>query len=439
MGGMMDMKQEWEDGTASELDFTQKAINSFYDAVDDPYFRDQDPQVIFNVLKDRVKVVAFGDFLKRYIYQKAEMSGGYQEIPLSEYQDIICCQFADRQTPASFTSGTTRIRNSAKNWLEQQKVNRNAVLLLGFGLGMSVDEVNEFLEKSLREQHLNAKDPFEVVCWYCYRNGYGYPKFEQLWKAYQESGSSAVQDPGLMLDATGEVKKRMLSITDETQLMTYLRQLPIAPGTTRQSVTARKEFDRIYDEIRDWVAEMLTEMEKSDIAVTRARISEKLDRDDRKYDFEKVGILENAGNKVHEYQKEEIRASDVEQFLFASVPKDKNGNLLPMKASSLNSQFGGSRLSRQHLADIISGGAPITRYDLITLNFLSFARKTDEYAFAQKRYSDFVDSTNAMLEKCDMGPVYPVNPYENFLMMCILSVDPIGTFSDVWELSYSEA
>ena len=28
MGGMMDMKQDWEDGTASELDFTQKAINS---------------------------------------------------------------------------------------------------------------------------------------------------------------------------------------------------------------------------------------------------------------------------------------------------------------------------------------------------------------------------------------------------------------------------
>ena len=63
----MDMKQDWEYGTVSELDFTQKAINSFYDAVDDPYFRDQDPQVIFNVLKDRVKVVAFGDFLKRYI------------------------------------------------------------------------------------------------------------------------------------------------------------------------------------------------------------------------------------------------------------------------------------------------------------------------------------------------------------------------------------
>ena len=35
-----------------------------------------------------------------------------------------------------------------------------------------------------------------------------------------------------------------------------------------------------------------------------------------------------------------------------------------------------------------------------------------------------------------MGPLYPVNPYENFMMTCMLSDDPVGTFSDVWELSY---
>ena len=128
----------------------------------------------------------------------------------------------------------------------------------------------------------------------------------------------------------------------------------------------------------------------------------------------------------------------MEQVIFASVPKDRNGNLLPMKASVLSSQFAGTRLNRQHLSDILSGNGPITRYDLITLNFLDFARKTDEYPLAQKRYSAFVDSTNDMLEKCDMGPMYPVNPYENFLMMCILSIDPVGTFSDVWEMSYSE-
>ena len=54
----------------SELDFTQRAYETFYDAVDDPYFRDQDPQVIFDALKDKVQIISFGDHLKRYIYEK---------------------------------------------------------------------------------------------------------------------------------------------------------------------------------------------------------------------------------------------------------------------------------------------------------------------------------------------------------------------------------
>ena len=37
-----------------------------------------------------------------------------------------------------------------------------------------------------------------------------------------------------------------------------------------------------------------------------------------------------------------------------------------------------------------------------------------------------------------MGSLYPVNPYESFLMMCMLSVDPLGTFGDVLEMSYEE-
>ena len=39
------------------------------------------------------------------------------------------------------------------------------------------EDVNEFLTKALREQAINAKNPFEVICWYCYKNGYNYLKF----------------------------------------------------------------------------------------------------------------------------------------------------------------------------------------------------------------------------------------------------------------------
>ena len=51
---------------------------------------------------------------------------------------------------------------------------------------------------------------------------------------------------------------------------------------------------------------------------------------------------------------------------------------------------------------------------------------------------DFLDSTNEILEKCFMGKFYIQNPYECFLLMCMLSDDPLGTYADVWELSYEK-
>ncbi len=419
-----------------ELDFTQRAFETFYGAVDDPYFRDQDPDVIFSTLKEKVRIVSFGDFLKRYIYEKAELTGNYREIPAEEYRDIICGEFAERQTPASFTPTTARLRNLAKNWLEQRTVNRSLVLLLGFGLGMSADDVNMFLTKALKEQRLNAKDPFEVICWFCYTYHRSYVKFEQLWNEYRQSGGKEY-DSHPPLEATSEFKQRMLSVTDEKQLMAYLKNLPIVPGTARQSVMARRQFDRLYAETREWVADVLSDIEEDEAGVGRERIAEKLGRDDRYYDFEKRDMLEKAGRPARRYQGTEIGAAQVEQVAFAAIPKDRNGNMLPMKASALNNQFSGARLNRQHLGDILSGKGQITRYDLITLSFLAFMRSGGEERNALKRYSAFIDMTNGILEKSDMGPIYPVNPYESFIMMCILSEDPMGTYSDVWEMSYS--
>ena len=432
----MALSQEPEE-MIPELDFTRRAMDTFYDAVDDPYFRDQDPDVIYATLKDKVQIVSFGDFLKRYIYEKTGMSGNYKEIPVTEYRDIICDEFAERQTPASFTPTTARLRNLAKNWLDQRTVNRTLVLLLGFGLGMSADDVNMFLTKALKEQRLNAKDPFEVICWYCYTYGCSYVKFEQLWNEYRRTGGME-RDRHPLLDATSEFKRRMISVTDENQLMNYLKDLPIAPGTTRQSVMARRQFDALYAKTREWVADVLTGIEENESRVRRDRMEEKLNRDDRYYDFEKREMLEKADRGSRRYHGTEIGAAQVEQVAFAAIPKDKNGNMLPMKASTLNSQFSGARLNRQHLGDILSGKGPITRYDLITLSFFAFLRDAGEEGPALKRYSAFIETTNEILEKSDMGPMYPVNPYESFIMMCILSEDPIGSFSDVWELSYSE-
>ena len=67
---------------------------------------------------------------------------------------------------------------------------------------------------------------------------------------------------------------------------------------------------------------------------------------------------------------------------------------------------------------------------------LDLSQKLDEYPESKARYLKFHESMNVILEKCFLGKLYIQNPYECFVLMCILSDEPLGTYADVWELSY---
>jgi hypothetical protein len=54
------------------------------------------------------------------------------------------------------------------------------------------------------------------------------------------------------------------------------------------------------------------------------------------------------------------------------------------------------------------------------------------------RFRDFIDDINVILNKCNMAGIYPVNPYEAFILMCLVTNDPLGAFYDVWRLSYGK-
>ena len=75
----------------------------------------------------------------------------------------------------------------------------------------------------------------------------------------------------------------------------------------------------------------------------------------------------------------------------------------------------------------IIGVIPLDRCDF----FLDFLEDD-----SVKRYHTFVDETNTLLERCGMGQLYVANPYDAFLMICMLTDYPLGTYADVWEMSY---
>ncbi|MBQ8136588.1 MAG: hypothetical protein IJ174_04065, partial [Clostridia bacterium] len=353
------------------------------------------------------------------------------------YQAILINEFHDRFTPCSFTPTTARMSNAAKNWLTQNAVSRQVVLLLGFGLGMTVNDVNDFLTKACQEPMLDPKDPQEALCYYCYRFGYGYLKYQSLWEQYEAlTPEKAVPVPDED-NQTILLRKYLGDIVTDTQMLEYLGRLKTENGKSRQGASAFRTFERLYGRVQECVADWLNESEAENARLQRARLADALPRSDRLFDYEKNALLEKAEAFRH-CTKEEITPADIENVLLAAVPKGNSGNLMPMKESALNQQFRGRRLSRQRLSELLAGKTPVSRYDLMTLRFLICTRTLAEEPSPRRRCAAFFEKTNRMLIRCNMRPMYVANPYEWFLLMCTVTDDPLGTYADVWELSYEK-
>ena len=430
----MNAKDSLSENRFANLEITNHARSAVTRTTEDPYFRDADPQLILDTLLKEIRAVSFCDYLKRLILKKLQAD---HPACTPDYTDYLCEAFRKHGVPPSFTPTTAKIRAQAKNWLTQRTVNRNVVLLLGFALELSPDEVNELLTKGLREPRLDPKDSFEVICWYCYRYRLPYSRFDALWNRFSSPEQDREDDPGLMLESTVRVRYKMESIGTEAQLAAYLSHLSLSRQTVgRQSISARKQFDLLYRKTCELVARMKTEMEKDDARTNAVRYEEALSGNDRLYDYEKVEKIGKMKESYRVCQPEDISPADIENVLYSAVPKDRNGNLIPMKESLLNLQFSGKRLNRQHLAEIMNGNCAINRFDLITLCFFTVAGETETEEDPGQRYDMFIRSANQVLQASDMSPLYIANPYESFVMMCMLADDPVGTYADVWELSY---
>lgn len=386
----------------NSLDYTETAWESFYAAVDNNNFADKDAELIFETLNTKMRFISFSDYLKRYIYKRAGLTEPFESVDTSTYQQIIKASFSDNNTPCSFKPTTAKLSALSKNWLTQDAVKRNVVFLLAFGLKMSVKDVNMFLTKALCEQGINPKDPFEVICWYCIKNGYSYIKYEQLYEIYENLEPKPKEDSLANLDKTVVLSCSMNSLENDRALLEYLATIK---GSRKDSVieqTSYRVFMKLYNEAKKIIARMYNDSRSS----------------------AKICFPEDIGE------------SDFEKIICSSVPKDRYGNLTAAGKSALNGLFQGKRFSRQRLSEILSKEIAVTRFDLITLNFFIYSQNLDRFANVRERYTKFTEDTERILSDCFFNGLIVQNPYECFILMCIVSEDPLGTYADVLEMSY---
>ncbi|MBO4839031.1 MAG: hypothetical protein J5493_06670 [Lachnospiraceae bacterium] len=366
------------------LYYTDRGWDALYDVADDPNFHKREAAMIYDCLLTRMRQIPFCDYLKRFLYQNAELDEPFLTVPLTTYQEILKASFRERGTPASFSPSTTKLSAAAANWLNQKTAARNTVLLLGFGLGLSPAEADDFFVKALHEDTLRPGDPRELICAWCFEHQYTWPKYEQLWEKYEKE------------DWTAEAGTR------EAALMALLKELKTRDLPVRTEKQYRT-FEQLYENAK--------------------------------------GLLAfNYNRTIRQFDPiatEDITAADMEHILYAVVPKDVHGNLIPARQSSLYPLFDDKRLTRQRINSLLRREIPVLRSDLITLNFFIWSQVESDEMPPRHRYMAFTEETNQLLSSCGFGELYGALPYDCFIMLCLLAEDPMMTYTDVWEKSYN--
>ncbi|MBQ3277920.1 MAG: hypothetical protein IJG94_02015 [Clostridia bacterium] len=350
-----------------------------------------DAAMIVSALKEQICSIPFSDYLKRYVYQRSGMIGSFRKISQEKYVQTVLDAFQETGTPGSMRHPDTRLVTCIRRWFEQASVRRSAVLLLGFGLSMPIEDVNDFLTKAIHDHTLDEDNPLEAICAYCYRNAYRYAKMEQLWHLYERS-SAAVEAQPAPAQPSG--------ISDaDFQFVRRLAKQPNENWLTPTVMKTRETFMKLYTEANQCI------------------------QNDRMSSGKASGPLPPHA---------------LEDVLCASIPRNSHGNLIPEFNSGIRETISGKRFSRQHIHELLHSTIEPTRYDLLTLCFFICASRVDQQPDPQNRYRQFVDDANRILLDCGFGPVYVADPYESFILICVLSVDPLGTYADVLEQSYAD-
>ena len=211
----LDFEQTVAFDSVKDFEFTRRAAQRFRQVVSLDGFEDEDADVIFHYLYKEMELVSFGDYLKRYVYERAELEEPFSQVPQEVYREIVVESFKETYTPKSMSPTSAKLSSLVNNWLTQASVKRETVFLLGFGLRMSTEDVSDFLTRVLREQDFDFHNPEEVIYWYCYRNHLGYYKAEEYKETYKQM-TPVEKKTGEIVYGTG------LCLDSEEKLLEYL-------------------------------------------------------------------------------------------------------------------------------------------------------------------------------------------------------------------------
>lgn len=400
------METNWLDldleKSISDYEFTKYAVFSLNKVINSEDFEEMDASKIFQYLSREMRIVRFNDFLKRYIYEKAGFEEPFEDVTDMMYKEIIVTSFRENHVPFSFNPATAKETRVVNRWLNKETIKRRSIFLLGFGLRMTDADVSEFLIKAIQEDNFDLFNIEEAVCWYCLHHGLSFGKAITIMKKVREGNYKLPEKGGVSWKVISSNPRMYL--LNEDQLFYWIHQLKLHNIDETRSKRRYAEFNRLYDQVREIIAKIY-----------------------QKYASE--------SRTLRVWTREDISPVDVEKSLCSGIPTNQMGNLQKMSKSILAGQFQNKRMDRQRISRLLSHKTEVSRFDLITLLFFIYAEEV-EPDWPVERYLQYIDEINRILRSCSMLGIYPVNPYESFVLMCLVTDGPLDVYSEVLEKSF---
>ena len=390
----------------------------------------------------------FGDYLRRMVYElyifPEDDGRKITEIPEDEYIKDIQQIFKENGMKGVGTlqlGGSTRLTPSnLKRWMHTPcyQVSRELVFLFGFGFNMFAEQVEELLTKVIGQAGFDFRSAQETIYYWCLKHNLGYSGLQDWQRQYmeiqeeaeeqKENGIYEEKEERAGEDRTRYYRERAARVTDEGGFKEYLKELDRIRRDTRNRITARETLNVVvnilwYELSKErrgetkWLELLIEQKEAEGDAQNRTKRTQREIKSMYKY-WREVSL----DPLIQSIWKEEDPVA-------ISEKSRKLAPLLP------------DMWKKRSLQDKLNGESRVRKEDILTGVFLTYAHQLEKqmpYMSGEEkdymvRVETYVDDVNTYLEQCGMGEFYIVQPYEIFLVLCLLYDKPYSFFLSVWK------
>ena len=294
--------------------------------------------------------------------------------------------------------------------LNVYNVDRETMFLFALGFGMSDIDTSYFLTHILRQPDFNPRSADEFIYYYCLKNDKDkiyngeYKGFEGVFLAKKKLFYSETVIQETKFHETAWYQDRMENCSNDDEFMERLNSI----NRTDNSRTTRDEFKAMLWNINTIV------------------------QDIRNYD------------QYHDNAPE----PNVEELLRGLQNRTATGEI-PFDKDVIKEIPFPNYWNRDNISNMLTLAAPVTRKNLLTACYIPAALEkeqmlTEEVAetwdFMEIKELFELDEAQGILEKCGMeGTINASDPYEFFLLLCLVSEKPYSYFMNSWKFWHDSA